>query len=65
MDVSLDGVNFLVGKINMGEDKNQNHIGTSPHNFRVNLHQNNPLKLVFISPVRVLIPYWLSGANEL
>ena len=55
MDVSLGGVELLVRKIEMGEDKNQNFIGPSPHNFCVNLHQNNPLKLVVLRPVWVLI----------
>ena len=55
MDVSLGGVEFLVGKIEMGECKNHNYIGLSPHDFRVNLHQNNPLKLVVLWPVRLLI----------
>ena len=49
----------------MGEDKNQNRIGTSPHDFRVNLYQNNPLKLVVLRPVRVLIANWLAGVNKL
>ena len=65
MDVSLGGVELFVGKIEMGEDKNQNCIGPSPHNFRVNLHQNNPLKLVVLRPVRVLIANWLAGVNKL
>ena len=49
----------------MGEDKKRNHIGTSPHDFHVFLHQNNPLKLVVLRPVRVLIANWLAGANRL
>ena len=55
MDVSLGGVELLVGEIEMGEEKNQNCIGPSPHDFRVNPHQNNTLKLVVLRPVRVLI----------
>ena len=51
MDLSLGSVEFFVGKIEMGEDKKQNCIGPSPHDFRVNLHQNNPLKLVVLSLV--------------
>ena len=65
MVVSLGSVELLVGKIEMGEDKNQNFIGPLPHNFRVNLHQNNPLKLVVLWPVRVLIENWLAGVNKL
>ena len=65
MDISLGGVELMVSKIGMGEDKNQNIIGTLPHDFRVNLHQNNPLKLVVLRTVRVLIADWLSGVNKL
>ena len=65
MDVSLGGVEFLVGKIEMVEDKNQNCIGPSPHNFRVNLQQNNPLKLVVICTVRVIISNCIAGLNKL
>ena len=65
MDVLFGGVELLVGKIEMGEDKNQNFIGPSPHDFYVNLLQNNPLKLVVLRPVRVLIANWLAGLNEL
>ena len=54
MNVSLGSVELLVGKIEMGEDKNQNYIGPLPHNFRVNLHQNSPPKIVVLRPVRVL-----------
>ena len=49
----------------MGEDKNQDCIGPSPHNFRFNLHQNNPLKLVVLRPVWVLMANWLAGVNKL
>ena len=55
MYASLGSVELFVGKIEMGEDKNQNCIGPSPHDFRVNLHQNNLLKLVVIRTVWVLI----------
>ena len=40
--VRAGGIDFLVGKIVMGEDKNQNCIGPSPHDFHVNLHQKQP-----------------------
>ena len=65
MDVSLGGIELLVRKTENGEDKKQNCIVPSPHNFRVNLHQNNLLKLVVIRPVRVLIANWLAEVNEL
>ena len=65
MDVSLGGVELFVRKILMGEDKNQNFIGTSPHEFCVNLYQNNPLNLVVLRPVRLLIANWLAGVNKL
>ena len=65
MDVLLGGVEFLDSKIGIGEDKNHNRIGTSLNNFRVNLHQNNPLKLVVLRPVRLLIANWIDGVNEL
>ena len=35
-----------------------------PHDFCVNLHQDNPLKLVVLRPVWVLIANWLAGVNE-
>ena len=65
MDVSLGGVEFLVGKIEMGEDKNQNWTSPSLHDFRVNLQQNNPLKLVVLRTVMVIIANWLAGVNKL
>ena len=65
MDISLCNVELFVGKIDMGEDKNQNCIGPLPHDFRVNLHQNNPLRLVVLQPVWLLIANWLDGLNEL
>ena len=49
----------------MGEDKNRNRIGTLPHEFHVFFHQNNPLKLVVLRPVRVLIANWLARMNKL
>ena len=49
----------------MGEDKNQNWIGTLPHDFRINLHQNNPLSIVVLRPVKVLMANWLAGVYEL
>ena len=55
MNVSIGGVELLVKKIEMGEDKKQNCIGPSPHDFRVKIHQNNPLNLVLLWLVRVLI----------
>ena len=55
MDESLGSVELFVGKIEMGEDKNQNCIGPSPHDFRVDLHQNKPLKIVVLRPVWVLM----------
>ena len=63
--VSIGGVEFLVRKIVMDEDKIQNYIGPSPHNFHVNLHQNNPLKLVVLWPVRLLIANFLAVVNKL
>ena len=63
MDVLLGGVESLVRKIEMGEEKNQNCIGPLPHDFCFNLHQNNPLKLVVLWPVRLLIANWLAGVN--
>ena len=65
MDVSIGGVELLVRKIEMVENKNQNCIGPLTHDFRINLHQNNPLKLVFLRPVRLLITNCLAGVNEL
>ena len=65
MDVFLGGIELFVWKINMGEDKNRNYIGTFPHNFRVNLHQNNPLKLVVLWPVRIIIVNCIDGLNKL
>ena len=65
MDVSIGGVELSVGKIEMGEDKNQNCIGASSHDLRVNLHQNKTLKLVILRPIGVLIANLLAGVNEL
>ena len=59
------GIELVVRKIEMGEDKNQNCIGPSLHNFCVNLHQNNPLKLVVLRLVRVIIANLLAGVNKL
>ena len=65
MDISLGGLELMVGKIGMGEDKNQNRIGTLPHDFLVNLHQKKPLKLVVLWTVRVIIANWIAGVNKL
>ena len=65
MDISLGGVEFFVRKIGMGEDRNQNWIGTSPHKFCVNLYQNNPLNIVVLWTVRVLMANWLAGVKKL
>ena len=65
MDALIGGVALLVGKTGMGEDKNQNCIGLLPHDFRINLYQKNPLKLVVLLPVRVFITNWLAGVNQL
>ena len=65
MDVSLGGVECLVGKLGMGEDKNQNYIGISTHKFRVNLHQKKTLKLVVLRTVKIIIVNWLAVVNEL
>ena len=65
MDVSLGSVDFFVRKIETGKDKNHNCIGPSPYDFRVNLHQNNPLKLVVLRPVWLLIANWPAGVNKL
>ena len=65
MDVSLDGVELLVKKIGIGEEKNRNRIGTSPHNFHVFLHKKNPLKLVVLQPVRVIIAKWIYWVNKI
>ena len=40
-------------------------IGTSPHKFHVFFHQNNPLKIVILWPVRVIITNWLAEGNNL
>ena len=61
MDLFLGSVELLVREIGMGEDKNQNIIGTSPHYFRVNLHQNNPLKLVVLCQLGYLSQIGLLG----
>ena len=61
----LAAYNYLSGKLAWVKKTNWNRIGTSPHKFRVLLHQNNSLKLVFIWPVRVLIENWLDGVNKL
>ena len=65
MDVSLGSVELFVGKIEMGEDKNQNCIGPLLHGFCVNLHQNNPLKLVVLWSVWVLMVNWPAGVNKI
>ena len=65
MDVWIGVVELLVRKLGLFEDKNHNFIGTSPHNFRFNLHQNNPLKLVVLRTIRLLITNWLASVNEL
>ena len=49
----------------MDEDKNKNYIGTLPHDFCINLQQNNPLKFVVLRLVRVIIVNWLDGVNGL
>ena len=65
MKVFLGGLELLIGEIGMGEEKNQNLIGTSPQDFHVLLHQNNPWKLVVLQMVRVIITNWLAGVNKL
>ena len=65
MDVSPGSVELFIGKIEIGEGKNQNCIGPSPQDFFANLHQNNPLKLVVIWPVWVLMENWPAEVNKL